>query len=105
MIIPRFILTATLLISVSFIAFANILQKSNIPVNGRGLFESKCARCHGKDGTRGLFGAKNLQTSKLTEDERIHIITHGKRIMPSWKNKLSETQIKLVAQYIQTLRR
>ena len=78
---------------------------SNGPGDGKKLFESKCARCHGKDGTKGLFGAKNLQKSKLTDVEYVKIITNGIAFMPSWKKRLSGEQIDQIIEYIKQLKK
>lgn len=74
-------------------------------LSGKTLFENKCARCHGADGTRGIFGAKDLRASRITDEEMISIITNGKRIMPSWKKRLTPEQIRTVAGYVKTLRK
>lgn len=76
-----------------------------VPKTGRPLFESKCARCHGKDGAKGFFGAKNLQVSVLSDAMVFATISDGKSLMPSWKKKLSETQIRSLTDYIKTLRK
>jgi cytochrome c6 len=73
--------------------------------DGRAIFTSNCARCHGENGARGKFGAKDLQKSKLTDMELVNIIANGKRVMPSWKKKLNEEQIRSVKDYIKTFRR
>jgi mono/diheme cytochrome c family protein len=78
-------------------------QKEILP-DGKLLFEGKCARCHGKDGTRGLLGAKNLQTSNLPDAELINVVSKGRRIMPAWRDKLSRQEIQSVVAYIKTLR-
>lgn len=80
------------------------LQKSNLP-DGKTVFEDKCARCHGKDGTKGLLGAKNLQISTLPDAELLQVITKGRRIMPAWGNKLSVQELQLVLNYVKQLRR
>jgi cytochrome c6 len=72
---------------------------------GKHLFRKKCAFCHGKSGTKGLFGAKNLQKSILTDQEYFSTISNGKNVMPSWKNKLTEDQINQIIIYIKTLRK
>lgn len=71
---------------------------------GRKIYESKCARCHGRDGTRGLLGARNLQTSKLDDKALYETISEGRRIMPSWKEKLTAEEIHQVIRYIKSLR-
>lgn len=85
--------------------FTWICARSQPPVpEGRKIYESKCAKCHGENGTRGLLGAKNLQISKLNDNDLYTIISEGKRKMPSWKKKLTTEQIHLVITYIKSLR-
>jgi len=72
---------------------------------GQVLFENKCAKCHGMDGARGRFGAKNLQKSVLSEAGYFSIIHNGKGIMPSWKKKLSTEDIGQIVTYVKSLRK
>jgi mono/diheme cytochrome c family protein len=71
---------------------------------GKVLFDKNCARCHGKNGAKGFLGAKNLQKSTLADEQLLNIISNGKRIMPSWKEKLSGDEIKIIVSYIKTFR-
>ena len=41
---------------------------------GASLYSMHCAQCHGEDGKLGASGAKNLSTSKLSDQNIIHII-------------------------------
>jgi mono/diheme cytochrome c family protein len=91
----------TIYILFSFILFAAFSSEDK----GQVLFVKNCAKCHGKDGAKGLFGAKNLQRSVLSSSEYFSIISDGKRFMPSWRKKLSAEDINLVIAYIQTLRK
>ncbi|AWI25309.1 c-type cytochrome [Flavobacterium pallidum] len=88
---------AVLLISLS--AKAQKTEKT-----GKEIFESRCAKCHGKDGTKGLWGATNLKGSQVGDNERIATISNGRRIMPSWKSRLTDKEIKRVADYVKTLK-
>ena len=72
--------------------------------DGKVIFEQKCTRCHGNDGTKGYLGAKNLRKSRLDDDGLFATITKGRWIMPSWKRKLTPQQIRAVIAYIKTLR-
>jgi cytochrome c6 len=72
--------------------------------SGKEIFEKNCAKCHGKDGTKRLLGAKNLQKSILTTTENYEIIANGKGKMPSWKEKLSTEQINQVIEYLDILK-
>lgn len=74
-------------------------------VAGQELYGKYCTPCHGTDGTKGKFGAKDLQKSKLADADLIRIITEGRRWMPSWKKKLSPDQIAEVMDFIKTLRK
>jgi cytochrome c6 len=71
---------------------------------GKILFERNCIRCHGKNGAKGFLGAKNLQKSGMEDQQLATIISNGKRIMPSWKDKLSADEIKVIIVYIKTFR-
>lgn len=93
------------LISISFLLIlANTATAQSIS-SGKSIFETKCQRCHGNDGTKGLFGAKNLQISRLENTELIAVISKGKRGMPRWEKKLSLAEIESVAAYIKSLRK
>lgn len=72
---------------------------------GKQLYEHHCARCHGNDGTRGLFGAKNLQKSGLSDSSIIQQISNGKRIMPPFRKRISADQIYAISSYIKSLRK
>lgn len=72
--------------------------------DGRKLFEAKCAKCHGKDGLRGRFGAANLKISRLDDVQLFRVISKGKNWMPAWERKLAPEQIRSVITYIKTLR-
>ena len=89
------------------------MKKADTAVNTEGLegaaagkviFESKCQSCHGADGKLGLSGAKDLTQSALSPQEKIDIITNGKKTMAAYKDQLSQEQIAAVADYVQTLK-
>lgn len=80
-------------------------QNGTTTESGKNIFENKCQRCHGSDGTKGLFGAKDLQKSRLENTELTAVISKGRRGMPRWEKKLSQTEIESVATYIKSLRK
>ena len=53
----------------------------------------------------GLSGAKLLNASVLSLEERIQIILNGKNAMASYKEQLTEEQIKAVAAYTMTFKK
>lgn len=71
----------------------------------RNLFETKCAACHGADGTAGIANAANLQTNKSDSTSIIQIMVNGKGAMPSFKDQLTEEQVHKLAHYVFTLRK
>jgi cytochrome c6 len=77
-----------------------VLQKPD----GKTIFEKQCARCHGKDGTKGAFGAKNLQKSILEDNAIMLLIQNGKKAMPPFKKKLVSDEIKSVTEYLKAFR-
>lgn len=95
-----------LIIIVTYLLFSFSPQNQNKPAieNGKTIFSENCVRCHGVDGTKGKWGAKNLKQSKLSDPALVNIISTGKGWMPSWKNKLSEKEIVAVVDYVKTLR-
>lgn len=72
---------------------------------GKSLFISHCSKCHGEDGTKGRWGAKNLRISRLDDAGLFQTISNGRGFMPKWSKKLSEKQIADVITYIKTLRK
>ena len=95
----RIYLIALMALSFSFSAFT-----SNQTPDGKAVFEKQCARCHGKDGTKGAFGAKNLQNSILEDNAIVLLLQNGKKAMPSFKKKLNSDEIKSVTDYVKEFR-
>lgn len=87
------------------LAFSSNAQKKPVELNGKVLFETKCAKCHGKDGGLGRFGAVDLRYSRLNNPDLMNVISNGRgMIMPQWRKKLNTDQIMKVLEYIKTLR-
>ena len=82
-------------------------QQAGRPVlapDGMAVFRKNCITCHGADGKLGLNGAKDLSASAISVEERIEIITNGKKLMTPFKALLSVEEIKAVATYTMTLK-
>jgi mono/diheme cytochrome c family protein len=73
--------------------------------DGMAVFRKNCVTCHGTDGTLGLNGAKDLTQSEMVKEDRIHIITNGKKLMTPFGSILSADEIKAVAEYTLTLKK
>jgi cytochrome c6 len=84
---------------------AGLEQASPAGPDGKMIFRQYCLTCHGSDGKLGLNGAKDLNLSTLTLEERIGIVTHGKNMMTPFKELLEPAEIEAVAKYTFTLGR
>ncbi len=73
--------------------------------DGAAVFRKNCTTCHGSDGALGLNGAKDLRASTLNFDERVTIITEGKKLMTPFGAILSPGEIKAVAEYTLSLKK
>lgn len=76
------------------------------------LFKTKCAACHGPDGSGGTPTGKAMGTpdlrsddvQKQTDAQLIDSTTNGKgKKMPAYKGKLTDDQIKGLVGYIREL--
>ncbi len=68
--------------------------------NGERIYQERCASCHGSDGEKGLSGAADLTSSKLSMEKRIEVIKNGKGNMIPYEGVLDQEQIRAVARYI-----
>jgi mono/diheme cytochrome c family protein len=75
------------------------------------LFKSKCAGCHGADGTGSAMGKKwgahdftSADVQKMSDAELADIITNGRNKMPKY-GSLKPEEIKGLVAYIRTLKK
>ena len=75
------------------------------------LFKSKCAGCHGADGTGSAMGKKmgahdftTADVQKMSDAELTDVITNGKNKMPKY-GSLKPEEIKGLVAYIRTLKK
>ena len=79
--------------------------------DGAGDFKTKCAMCHGADGSGSTATGKALKVRDLsspevqsqTDAQISDIVSNGKDKMPAYKGKLTDDQIKGLVAYIRTL--
>jgi mono/diheme cytochrome c family protein len=77
--------------------------------DGKALYESKCAMCHGKDGVAGKMaaGSKNFNDpawkKTATVDGIVKDTKDGKGKMKAMGEKLNADQLKAIANYVLTL--
>lgn len=68
------------------------------------LFEQKCSTCHGSDGRKMMYGAKDLSLSKLNPDQKQWVISQGNKVMPKFSNELTPSEIALLTRYTEKFR-
>jgi len=74
------------------------------------IYSTNCAVCHGRDGRAKTAKGKRLGATDFTSDwntdeaRGIRIITNGRSEMPSFKKKLSASEIRSVFAYIRRFR-
>ncbi|MGA8149887.1 MAG: c-type cytochrome [Terriglobales bacterium] len=75
------------------------------------LFKSKCAACHGADGTGSAIGKKmgahdftSADVQKMSDAELSDIITNGKNKMPKF-GSLTPDDVKGLVAFIRTLKK
>jgi cytochrome c6 len=81
--------------------------------DGSAIYKSKCAMCHGPDGAGQTTMGKNLklrdmrsaEVQKQTDAELGKWIADGKGKMPSYKGKLTPTDIDALVGFIRTLKK
>jgi cytochrome c oxidase subunit 2 len=69
---------------------------------GRDIFRSRCAVCHGRDGGGGVGPA--LADGRVVErypdiDDHVAIVREGRNAMPAWKDELTAEEIEAVVRY------
>ena len=98
-----------LLAALAVIALASA-PAAQAAVDGKALYDAKCAMCHGKDGVAKPMakGSANFNDAKwqaATKVEAIEAsITDGKGKMKGYKDKMSAEEIKAVAAYVKTIK-
>lgn len=96
-----------LLLYAAFLASVNCLADST---DGAALFKSKCAMCHGPDGTAsttmgkslGIKSYKSPDVQKQSDADLKNTIVNGKGKMPSYRT-LTPEQVDGLVKYIREL--
>ncbi|MFN5182434.1 MAG: c-type cytochrome, partial [Bacteroidota bacterium] len=70
------------------------IEAKNIEsTDAKGIYNSACANCHGKDGKAGLSGAFDLSKTSLNHENIYNVILNGRASMPAYKNIYTAEQI------------
>ena len=75
------------------------------------LWSQHCASCHGKDGSGNTTMGKKLGVKDYSKDqgfsdaEATNVIKNGKGKMKSYKDKLSDAEVKALVAYVRSLKK
>ena len=77
---------------------------------GADVYKTKCATCHGQDGSGDTPVGKSLQVADLrsaavqskSDAELTHSVTEGKGNMPGFKGNITDDEIHAVVTFIRT---
>jgi mono/diheme cytochrome c family protein len=100
----------TLVLSLGSALLLALAQPAVAEIDGKALYEAKCAMCHGKDGVakpmaKGSANFNDPAYQKANDAAAIaKVASEGKNKMPAYKGKLSEAEIQAVAAHVKTLK-
>lgn len=77
---------------------------------GAKIYASKCAGCHGQDGSGNIAAAPDFTSAEWqgahSDAELMESIKNGKgRMMPAWGSKLTEEQIGDLVKHVRSLKK
>lgn len=106
---PRALAVAALAGLVFLTAGSFAYSQTAAPADAATTFKSKCAACHGQDGSGSALGkrlhAPDLRSKDVqsqTTDALVQVVTKGKENMPAFGNRLDSDQINKLVAYIRT---
>jgi mono/diheme cytochrome c family protein len=99
------------LVAVVVLLLLGAVPRSAARDSAESIFKSKCAMCHGQDGSGKTVMGENLKVADLrsaevqkkTDAGLAEIITKGKGKMPAYEGKLTKEQIAKLAAFIRGL--
>jgi cytochrome c6 len=107
----RFRFRLPMLAVLAAFAMLFVLPSSMRAQDAASLYKSKCAACHGADGTGSSMGKRmgaqdftSAEVQKMSDSELADIITNGKGKMPAYKS-LTPDQVKGLVAHIRTLKK
>jgi mono/diheme cytochrome c family protein len=104
-------MTKKLLLFTLVLFLVALVPALSVAQDGAAIFKSKCAMCHGPDGSgKTAMGEKlnirdlcSAEVQKQTDAELSQIVTKGKNKMPPYDGKLTKEQIDQLVAYVRDL--
>ena len=104
-------MTKKLLLFTLVLFLVALVPALSVAQDGAAIFKSKCAMCHGPDGSgKTAIGEKlnirdlrSAEVQKQTDAELSQIVTKGKNKMPPYDGKLTKEQIDQLVAYVRDL--
>jgi len=84
---------------------AAVAQSSSTTLTGNPVFQSNCAKCHGKTAEGRHFGGPPLvsaEAAAMSVDDLRNIITNGKHRMPKYAGKFTPEEIDTLVSQIKS---
>jgi mono/diheme cytochrome c family protein len=69
---------------------------------GADVFRTRCASCHGRDGTGNLGPSLIMIATRMTLDDELAIVRQGRGRMPAFRTALSDAALTGVVDYTRT---
>jgi mono/diheme cytochrome c family protein len=97
---------------IAWLALASLIVAAPLALaDGAALFKTKCAMCHGADGTGQTPMGKSMKLRDLRSpdvqkqtDKELHAWTaDGKGKMPAYKGKLTEAEINALVAHVRAM--
>ena len=104
-------MTQKLLLFTLVLFLVALVPALSVAQDGAAIFKSKCAMCHGPDGSgKTAMGEKlnirdlrSAEVQKQTDAELSQIVTKGKNKMPPYDAKLTKEQIDQLVAYLRDI--
>src|SRR5271157_6018434 len=98
--------------SLVLVACMALVSTAFAAADGAAVFKSKCAMCHGADGSASTGMGKSMglkplgspEVQKTSAADMTALVAGGKGKMPGFKGKLSDEEISAVVSYVKTLK-
>jgi cytochrome c6 len=98
------IIVRTFLTLLLLSVFAGAAHAGN-PMKGRGLYEVRCAGCHGMNGSPQVTEVPNFKMGQglmKSDQQMLTFVRNGKGVMPGFKGVLTDIEILDIIAHVRT---